>query len=130
MKFTLKEVLAVNGHKPENTPKEVCDNLNKLISKVNAIGTKFTKPMLCSSGYRDPAYNKKIGGATKSAHCLGKAMDIRDPKGELKKFLMTNPKLLEEQGLRMEHPDDTGGMNAGWCHLDIQPVKYNRIFHA
>jgi hypothetical protein len=29
-----------------------------------------------NSGYRTPAYNKQIGGATNSQHCRGEAVDI------------------------------------------------------
>ena len=34
------------------------------------------KPIHVNSGYRSPAYNKRIGGAPKSRHVLGKAADI------------------------------------------------------
>lgn len=37
----------------------------------------YGKPMAVSSGFRDPAYNKQIGGADNSAHIYGKAVDIR-----------------------------------------------------
>lgn len=33
-------------------------------------------PLIISSGYRTPAYNKKIGGASSSKHTLGMAADI------------------------------------------------------
>lgn len=126
MRFTLSEVLAVNGHVIETTPPEICKNLEDLISRVNCLG--FQPPMYCSSGYRDPEYNKKIGGATKSAHCQGKAIDIKDPKGLLKQYLLRNTQLLKEYGLRMEEPESTGGLHGGWCHLDTMPVKFRRIF--
>lgn len=128
MKFTLEEVLAVNKHTVYDTPEEIQANLRTLIAKVNAI--KFRPPMWCSSGYRDPKYNASIGGATKSAHTLGRAMDISDPRGELKQFLVAHKDLLKDLGLRMESPIDTGGLHGGWCHLDTMPVKYNRIFRA
>jgi zinc D-Ala-D-Ala carboxypeptidase len=37
----------------------------------------YGKPMAVSSGFRDPSYNKQIGGADNSAHIYGKAVDIR-----------------------------------------------------
>ena len=33
-------------------------------------------PFKINSAYRSPEYNKKIGGVSNSAHCLGKAVDI------------------------------------------------------
>lgn len=128
MKFTIEEVLKVNGHKKENVPAPVVYNLNDLIKRVNALG--YQPPMRCSSGYRDPKHNEKIGGAPRSAHVLGMAMDIADPTGGLKRYLMAHQELLEKNGLRMEHPLDTGGMTGGWCHLDTRPVKNRRIFRA
>lgn len=128
MRFTLEEVLMVNNHLIEDTPADVITNLKDLIARVNAI--KFRPPMWASSVYRDKKQNAAAGGATKSAHMLGKAIDIKDPRGELKQFLMNHKDLLKELGLRMESPIDTGGLHGGWCHLDTMPVKYNRIFRA
>jgi hypothetical protein len=128
MRFTLKEVLNTNGHKVETTPEDVKRNMLDLIERVNKLG--FQPPMRCSSGYRSPAHNAAIGGAKKSAHAVGKAIDIADPKGLLKQYIMAQPYLLEKLGLRMEHPKCTGGLSGGWCHLDTYPVKYRRIFLA
>lgn len=36
----------------------------------------YGKPMKVTSGFRDPSYNKQIGGADNSAHIYGKAADI------------------------------------------------------
>lgn len=128
VRFTLVEVLKANSHTVKSTPEDVKANLKDLIARVNAI--QFRPPMYCSSGYRSPKQNAAIGGAKRSAHMLGKAMDIRDPEGQLKQFLVKHEALLEELGLRMESPLDTGGLNGGWCHLDTMPVKYKRIFRA
>lgn len=128
MRFTLDEILKVGNHKKENVPTDVQRNLIDLIERVNKLG--FTPPMYCSSGYRTEAHNAMIGGAKKSAHVQGKAIDIADPQGKLKRYLMDNSYLLKRYGLRMEHPKCTGGFNGGWCHLDTVPVKYNRIFFA
>ena len=124
MKFTLEEVLKVNGHTPNSVPADIKKNLEDLIARVNKIG--YPKPMVCSSGYRDPAYNKKIGGATKSAHCQGRAIDISDKDGKLKEYIMNQKGLLEKLGLRMESAKSA----PTWCHLDTMPVKYSRVFLA
>ena len=41
-----------------------------------ALKRKFGKPLTITSGYRSPAYNKKVGGATNSLHKRGRAVDI------------------------------------------------------
>ena len=37
----------------------------------------FDSPLTITSGYRDPAYNQKVGGTPRSMHILGKAADIK-----------------------------------------------------
>lgn len=41
-----------------------------------AIRLEYNKPMVISSGYRSPEYNRRIGGSKESAHMEGKAADI------------------------------------------------------
>ncbi len=74
-----------------------------------------------SSGFRTQAINKQSGGAPNSGHCLGKAIDIKDSSGLLKKQI--NKDLLIQFDLYMENPLHT----PTWCHLDITQ-RVNRIF--
>lgn len=39
------------------------------------------------SGYRCPAYNKKVGGASQSQHMSGRAADLSVPSGEQVRFV-------------------------------------------
>lgn len=48
----------------------------ELIRMVEEVARRFGRPLTVTSGYRDPAYNKKVGGAKKSQHMLGNAVDI------------------------------------------------------
>lgn len=48
----------------------------ELIKLLQNIRNHFGKPITINSAYRTSAYNKKIGGAAKSQHCLGTAADI------------------------------------------------------
>jgi len=48
----------------------------KLIQILEAIREKAGKPLKINSGYRSPAYNKKVGGSPNSQHLLSKAADI------------------------------------------------------
>ena len=101
--------------------KEMEANLEQLIKAVNAIRAAYGKPMYVSSGYRPGAFNSAAGGAKKSAHMICKAVDFKDPNGELDKWCDQNQDLLESLGLWQEHPEAT----KGWCHLDIniRPIK-------
>lgn len=51
----------------------------ELVTLLQRIRDHFGKAVVINSGYRTSAYNKKIGGATKSQHVLGTAADITVP---------------------------------------------------
>ena len=46
------------------------------VSILQAVRDYFGTPVTINSAYRTPAYNKKVGGATKSQHVVGTACDI------------------------------------------------------
>ena len=47
-----------------------------LVFMLQKIREHFNKPVIVNSGYRNAAYNKKVGGASRSQHIYGKAADI------------------------------------------------------
>lgn len=49
---------------------------DELVSVLQNIRDHFGKAVTINSGYRTPAYNKKVGGATYSQHMYGTAADI------------------------------------------------------
>ncbi len=48
----------------------------ELVKLLQNIRSHFRKPITINSAYRTSTYNKKIGGAARSQHCLGTAADI------------------------------------------------------
>lgn len=66
------------------------------------------------SGYRDPAYNRKIGGATSSQHMYGNAADV-------------HPKLTEAQvrGLRVFSGIGVVAATGKVAHVDVRHVGPN-----
>lgn len=46
------------------------------LDMLQALRDKLGKPLIINSAYRDPDYNKSIGGATNSFHMRGMAFDI------------------------------------------------------
>lgn len=75
----------------KNIPsKEQEQNLIALIENVlDPLREAYGKPIVVTSGYRCPALNKAVGGASNSQHLYGYAADIRsvsDSKEENKKL--------------------------------------------
>lgn len=46
------------------------------LRKLQELRTAVGRPMITNSAYRSPAYNRRIGGASRSQHVDGKAFDI------------------------------------------------------
>lgn len=53
------------------------ENLKLLAQRLQAIRDIVKSPIIITSGYRSPKYNKQIGGAKNSFHCKGMAADIQ-----------------------------------------------------
>lgn len=96
-----------------------------LLNKVNAFLEHYDREVHMTSGYRDPAHNKKIGGATSSKHMSGQAIDIHDPDKELAKFVFAKQQLLADYGLYCEDMRCT----RNWVHFqNVPPKSGNRFF--
>lgn len=74
------------------------------------------RPIRIVSGYRSPAWNKRVGGATRSQHLVNAAADI--PSG-----IATVDQALA-----------AGFTGVGWCgswavHVDVRPAAKPVLFH-
>ncbi len=49
----------------------------ELIVMLNAIRSRYGRPIVVNSGYRSPEHNAAVGGVPNSQHVLGTAADIR-----------------------------------------------------
>lgn len=87
-------------------------------------------PFHVTSGLRSNAKQAELikagkTTATKSHHLTGRAADIYDANGSLKKWLRENPEVLVNAELWCEHYDYT----ATWCHFQtVPPRSGNRWF--
>jgi uncharacterized protein YcbK (DUF882 family) len=54
----------------------VASRLRPLCELLEVLRAELGAPIKVGSGYRDPAYNKSIGGAKASQHMAGRAADI------------------------------------------------------
>ena len=71
MKFFTEKELGIEGANAI-----VKKNMNTLVDKIIDPLREKVGAIRVNSGYRTPAHNKQIGGATNSQHCRGEAADI------------------------------------------------------
>lgn len=76
------------------------------------------KPIQVTSGYRDPQYNRAIGGARRSQHMEGRAADIVVAGVSAEKVHETALHLHEEGYVKI------GGLGRypGFAHIDVRPT--------
>lgn len=48
----------------------------KALDSLQRLRTNWRRPLTVTSAFRDPEYNKRVGGASKSKHLTGQAFDI------------------------------------------------------
>ncbi|HEU4775869.1 MAG TPA: D-Ala-D-Ala carboxypeptidase family metallohydrolase, partial [Telluria sp.] len=82
--FSLAELVAsqvATRQGIDNAPAPaIVANLTHLAALLEQVRTLVGAPIAISSGYRSPALNKAVGGASNSAHVLGLAADISAAK--------------------------------------------------
>jgi len=107
------------------TSDEVKANLEELLKRANALRNAYGKPMVVTSGLRSDEDQKRVNPkAPKSRHLKGKAMDVKDPNGDLAKWCKENVAKLEEIGFWMEEPEYT----KGWVPFQSEAPKSGRRF--
>lgn len=95
---------------------DIFNSATDLLARVNALLKDLFPDRTeyhVNSGWRPREYNRSVGGAGRSWHIVGKAVDIADD-GTIDAHLLINPSLLSKHGLWLEHPNYT----PGWTHLD------------
>lgn len=83
IRLTDKELKVWKDIAPNFTPKELASNGDgSLVVEKHALialqklRDAYGKPLTINSAYRDPAYNRAVGGSKNSKHVLGVAFDI------------------------------------------------------
>ncbi len=122
--ITFKEML--HGHKESDITDDIKANMFDLLARVNVLRVAYGKPLQVTSGIRTYKDQARVNPhAMKSAHMVGKAIDIYDPEGEFKEWILVNRYYLEEQDLYCENFNYTDG----WVHIQSRPVASgNRFF--
>lgn len=86
-----------------------------LVKILQQIRDHFKASVSINSGYRTPAYNKKVGGAAYSQHLYGMAADIVVKGVEPKKVYAFADSLLPYSG--------GVGLYKTFVHVDVRKVK-------
>lgn len=113
-----------------NSPSELIrTNLEALVEHVlDPLRAAWGAPIIVTSGYRCPALNRAVGGASSSQHTIGEAADIRtltDSRADNKRLLdlLLRLKLPFDQVIN-EYPDSQG--RPDWIHVSFTTRRANR----
>lgn len=100
-------------------PLSLFSNVQELAQNLQVLRDDIGEPVRVNSGYRTPAYNKKIGGAPKSQHTLAKAADITAKSFTPRQLAARIEKLIKAGKMRQ------GGIGIypGFVHYDVRGVK-------
>ena len=113
-----------------NTPNSaIVGALTALIDNVlDPLREKWGAPIIVTSGYRCPALNRAIGGASGSQHTKGEAADIRtlsDSREDNMKLL----KCLLDSGIEFDQviaENVDGAGRPDWIHVSFTRSRANR----
>jgi uncharacterized protein YcbK (DUF882 family) len=64
-------------HDGTDVPYSLVENVKECAYNLQILRDKIGKPVHIISGYRNPTYNKRIGGASRSYHMKAMAADIK-----------------------------------------------------
>lgn len=100
-------------------PAELMPNVQELADNLQVLRDDIGEPIRVNSGYRTPAYNKKVGGVSNSQHTKAKAADITAKSFTPKQLAARIEKLIKEKKLWF------GGVGVypGFVHVDIRKNK-------
>lgn len=90
--FTLEELCASDTAKRmgiDNKPSAVAESNLLLVARniLQPLRDAYGKSIVINSGYRCPALNKAVGGASTSQHLKGEAVDIRCNNKETREWI-------------------------------------------
>lgn len=114
--FSREEFDCKDGTK---VPAELMPNLRELVKNLQVLREDIGEPIHVNSGYRTPAYNKKVGGKPASQHLKAKAADITAKSFTPKQLAARIEKLIAAGKMKQ------GGIGIypGFTHYDVRGVK-------
>lgn len=105
-------------------PDEYRSNLIELATNLQVLRDSLGKRITITSGYRSPEHNKKVGGASNSAHLTAKAADIK-----VEGFTPRQVKITIEELIKRGKMKNGGiGLYKSWLHYDVStPRRWQKI---
>lgn len=111
--FSLSEFACKDG---TPVPDDKIDNVKKLAQNLQVLRDEIGEAVFLNSGYRSPAYNKKIGGAKDSQHPKAKAADITAKSYTPKQLHARILKLIKAGKMH----NGGLGLYPGFVHYDVR----------
>lgn len=112
--FTIEELKCKDG---TQVPYELMDNAFKLMENLQVLRDYLGEPVRINSGYRSPAYNKRIGGVRNSQHLMARAADITVKSKTPRQLKAIIEKLIKEGKMH----NGGIGLYPGFVHYDVRP---------
>lgn len=114
--FSLAEFDSKDG---SPMPPEVFAQIRILAANLQVLRDELGQPITITSGYRSPAHNTAVKGASKSQHLYGTAADFK-VAGHTPAQVVEVVERLIAQGRMIE-----GGLKGyrSWIHYDIRGIR-------
>ena len=123
--FTQKELIASTEaykRKIDNTPsEEIKEHLEELIEFMDGIRKAWGSAIIVTSGYRCTELNEAIGGAKKSAHQTGYAVDCVPANNRKKEFFEFCKEYLKDRDFD-ELLFERNSRGSIWCHIALKSI--------
>lgn len=123
--FTQKELIASTEaykRKIDNTPgEEEKAHLEELMEFMDGIRRAWGSAIIVTSGYRCPELNEAIGGAKKSAHQTGYAVDCVPANNKKKEFFEFCKEYLKDRDFD-EMLLERNSRGSIWCHIALKSI--------
>tara|TARA_Y100001963_G_scaffold159865_1_gene265807 strand:+ start:6470 stop:6895 length:426 start_codon:yes stop_codon:yes gene_type:complete len=122
-KLTEEELAEWQALAPNFSPKEIASKgdgsivvIKEALKALQRMRDIADRPLTINSGYRDPAYNRAVGGVLNSQHTRGRAFDIHIANSEEGREL---ERIAEDVGFTAI------GRYPTFIHVDMRPPKSN-----
>lgn len=127
--FTINELIASDTAKArriDNTPNaQVQASLTQLIENVlDPVRRIWNRPITVNSGYRCPALNAAVKGASNSQHQKGEAADITTGSREGNRKLF---EMIRESDVPFDQLIDESGYS--WIHISYSARNRRQVLH-
>lgn len=123
--FSLKELIASTEaykRKIDNTPgEEEKAHLEELMEFMDGIRSAWGSAIIVTSGYRCPELNEAIGGAKKSAHLTGYAVDCVPANNKKKEFFEFCKEYFKSRDFD-ELLFEKNSKGAIWIHIALKSI--------